>query len=64
MIQSSSFDADAADRLLKGVDLNSPICDEDGCSTTYLSKAVACNNPEAVKFLLEHGADPNYYIRS
>ena len=61
MIQSSSFDADAADRLLKGVDLNSPICDEDGCSTTYLSKAVACNNPEAVKFLLEHGADPNYY---
>ena len=62
MIDSGTFDAALAEVLLNGVDLNAPICDLSGYSTTYLYEAVSNNNLQAVAFLLEHGADPNLNI--
>lgn len=61
MINNASFDNAVADEVLSGIDLNEPICNEDGISTTYLYESVAENNLQAVKYLLEHGADPNFY---
>lgn len=60
MIRNASFDEAVADELLSGADLNEPICNENGFSTTYLYEAVSANNLQAVKYLLEHGADPNF----
>ncbi len=54
-----SFDEKYALQVLNNVDLNEPICDLNGYSTTYLYEAVSANNLPAVSFLLEHGADPN-----
>ena len=62
MIDSGTFDAALAEALLNGADLNAPICDLSGYSTTYLYEAVSNNNLQAVAFLLEHGADPNLNI--
>ena len=59
MIESGSFDKTRAETLLQGVDLNSPI-NKGSFSTTYLYEAVQENNLQAVEFLLEHGADPNF----
>ena len=61
MIYSGFFDSHVADKLLKDVNLDSPICDEHGYSTTYLCEAVDYNNLPAAKYLLEHGADANFY---
>lgn len=61
MLESGRFDDRLAEELLRGIDLNSPICDSNGCSTTYLYEAVAENNLPAVDFLLKHGANPNLY---
>ena len=58
-INDGSFDEQDALQVLNGVDLNEPICDLNGNSTTYLYEAVSANNLPAVSFLLEHGADPN-----
>ncbi len=62
MIDSGTFEAALAEVLLNGVDLNAPICDLSGYSTTYLYEAVSNNNLQAVAFLLEHSADPNLNI--
>ncbi len=62
MIDGGTFDAALAEALLNGADLNAPICDLSGYSTTYLYGAVSNNNLQAVAFLLEHGADPNLNI--
>ena len=60
MLRSGSFDAAVADARLTGADFNEPICDEPGYPTTYLNEAVSSNDPKAVQYFLEHGADPNY----
>ena len=59
MIAGGSFDEILAEKLLLGTDLNAPICDLSGNSTTYLYEAESENNLPAVAFLLAHGADPN-----
>ena len=46
--------------LRKIQNLNEPILDLNGISTTYLYEAQSYNNLEAVRLLLENGADPNY----
>ena len=61
MIESGGFNESLAEKLLSGVDLNSPVCDLSGNSTTYLYEDVVENNLPAVSYLLEHGADPNLY---
>ena len=67
MIRQARFDESTADACLSGVDLNEPICVEYSVSagkfdvsTTYLVEAVQANNLPAVRYLLAHGADPNY----
>ena len=60
MFKSKSIDREAAEQIVAGIaDLNRPILDLDGHSTTYLYEAETYNNIDAVRFLLEHGADPN-----
>ncbi|MBQ7669864.1 MAG: hypothetical protein IJS45_03985 [Clostridia bacterium] len=65
MIENQRFDKDLAEKLLSGVDLNAPIITQNigsfEISGTYLFEAVVNNNLPAVEFLLEHGADPNYF---
>lgn len=61
MFKSKTFDREKASRLLAEIsDLNQPILDSGDYSTTYLYEAETYNNVEAVRFLLENGADPNY----
>ena len=58
MFQSKNFDKAAATKLLVDIaDLNQPILALDGYETTYLFEAETYNNVEAVRFLLENGAD-------
>ena len=60
MFESKTFDTTRASQLLSEIaDLNSPISDLKGYSTTYLYEAETYNNVEAVRFLLENGANPN-----
>ncbi len=59
MIMDGDFDECLARALLKGVDLNAPICDLNGYTTSYLYEAVEENNLKAVSFFLENGANPN-----
>lgn len=61
MFKSKSFDKATATRLLTEIpDLNQPISNLDGYASTYLFEAQTYNNVDAVRFLLENGADPNY----
>ncbi len=60
LIRKNQFDCKEADILLNGVDINEPILDVSGFSTTYLSEAARYNNLSAVRYFLEKGADPNY----
>lgn len=61
MIAGEVFDRERATQILKEIpDLNEPILDLGGYPSTYLFEAQSCNHVEAVKFLLEKGADPNY----
>ena len=63
MIESKAFDQAKALHIIEDIsDLNQPILNLDGYSTTYLFEAQESNNVEAVRFLLEHGADPNLDI--
>lgn len=63
MIRSKSFDRATAERVMSQItDLNDPVLDLDGYETTYLFEAESYNNIEAVRFLLENGADPNLDI--
>ena len=60
MFKSKTFDKDAALRCMQSImDINQPILDLDGYSSTYLYEAESNNNVEAVRFLLKNGADPN-----
>ena len=64
MFKSKTFDRKEASEILERIsDINQPILDADGYSSTYLFEAETCNNVEAVRFLLENGADPNYCNR-
>ena len=61
MFKTKPFDREVAQRLLKEIsDLNQPISDLHGYTSTYLFEAQSENNVEAVQFLLENGADPNF----
>lgn len=60
MIVDGSFDSDLADDLLSGTNLDDLIYNENGYTTTYLNEAVMSANLPAVRYLFEHGADPNY----
>ena len=61
MIAGKSFDTKRASELIRDIpDIDQPIIDLDGYSTTYLFRAQESNNLEAVRFLLTHGADPNF----
>lgn len=60
MLQSGSFDTAITEDILNDVDLNAPIYDERGYITTYLNEAVCSSNLQAVKYLFDHGANPNY----
>lgn len=60
MFKSQNFDKEAAAHLLAAIpNLNEPILNLRGYSSTYLFEAESCNNVEAVRFLLGNGADPN-----
>lgn len=60
MIEDNSFDETIANELLNNIDLNEPIYDKHNYTKTYLYEAVVDNNLQAVRYLLEHGADPNF----
>lgn len=63
IFENNCFDKQAAERILAGIqDVDQPILDLHGYSTTYLYEAQNNNNVAAVRFLLEHGADPNLYL--
>lgn len=63
MFKSKVFDCAVARRIIADIpDVNKPILDLNGYSTTYLYEAEENNNIEAVRFLLENGADPNLDI--
>jgi hypothetical protein len=63
MFKSKGFDYAVAREIIADIsDLNEPILDLNGYSTTYLYEAEQYNNIEAVRFLLENGADPNLDI--
>lgn len=63
MFREPKFDKEAASRIIANIpDLNAPILDLDGYSSTYLFEAQSSNNVDAVRFLLENGADPNLDI--
>lgn len=60
MFKSKTFDRAIASSIIAGIpDINQPILNLSGYSTTYLFEAESYNNVEAVRFLLENGADPN-----
>lgn len=61
LLRKVPFPKHRAKHLLQSIpDLNEPIMDLNGCSTTYLYEAQSYNNLEAVRLLLDGGADPNY----
>lgn len=62
MIQTNSFNPQRAKQIITEIpDLDQPILDFNNSPTNYLIEASKYNNNiEAVKFLLENGADPNY----
>lgn len=63
MFKSKYFDYAVAQEIITEIlNLNDPILDLNGYSTTYLYEAEENNNIEAVRFLLKNGADPNLYI--
>ena len=61
LLKKKPFPIRKAKWLLRIIpDLNEPILNLNGCSTTYLYEAQSYNNLEAVRLLLDNGADPNY----
>ena len=60
ILRGDRFNPVRAAQLVQGCALNTPLLDENGYKTTYLNEAVQENHLEAVRFLLAHGADPNY----
>lgn len=62
LLKERPFNKERGEQLIKEIgDINQPVLDLDGYSTTYLFEAQNYNNKEAVKLLLEKGADPNFY---
>jgi len=62
LFETEPFDLERAREIVSGIkDINAPVLDACGYSTTYLYEAQAANNVQAVELLLEMGADPNYY---
>lgn len=60
LIEQGSFDAVVAENTISMMEsIDQPILGISGYSTTLLYEAQDNNNIEAVKYLLEHGADPN-----
>ena len=61
LFETEPFDLKKARKIASGIeDVNAPILDVCGYSTTYLYEAQVANNVQAVALLLEMGADPNY----
>lgn len=61
LFEAEAFDEAAALKCLNDIeDIDAPILDLSDYSTTYLYKAQENNNVQAVEFLLQHGANPNY----
>ena len=60
LIRHSSDSEAIREQIMKIEDINAPILDEKGYSTTYLHEAVGESNLTAVQVLLDNGADPNY----
>lgn len=61
-LEETPFDTHKAEELIRSIeDINTPILDAGGYSTTYLYEAVEADNIAAVELLLRYGADPNYY---
>lgn len=61
MFRDKTFDRVRAGQLIQTiVDIDRPILGRHGYSTTYLYEAQDCSNLEAVRFLLDCGADPNF----
>ncbi|MBP3371487.1 MAG: hypothetical protein J6L88_03075 [Clostridia bacterium] len=60
MFKCKTFDCSLARQIIENIpNLNKPILNLNGHSTTYLYEASENNNIEAVRLLLENGADPN-----
>lgn len=63
MFASNTFDRTMALQIIENIsDINQPIVNLAGYSSSYLFEAQESNNVDAVRFLLEHGADPNLDI--
>ena len=61
LLERKPFDRESACRILKNIEnIDQAILDRDGFSTTYLFEAQSFNNVDAVRFLLENGANPNF----
>ena len=61
MFQNKAFDRTRALELINEIaDINQPILNLHGDSSTYLYEAQDYNNIEAVRILLENGANPNF----
>ncbi len=61
LIRHSCDAEEIREQVRKIENINEPILNEEGYSTTYLYEAVSASNLPAVQVLLESGADPNYY---
>lgn len=61
MIASGNIDLERANSIIMSIsDIDAPILSLDGYSTTYLYEAQRYCSVDAVRLLLQKGADPNY----
>ena len=61
LVSRRPFDKERASVLLPEIGhIDQPVTDAKGYEVTFMTEAVDNNNLEAVRFLLERGADPNY----
>ena len=58
LCKSKNFNKELAESLIKNINFNQAIESEE---TTFLYLAVTSGNIDMVKFLLDNGADPNYF---
>ena len=60
MMEKRAVNIERAESIIASLeDVNAPIMDMYGCSTTYLCEAVRNICIDAVRLLLRYGADPN-----
>ena len=63
LLRTRPFDRVRAEQILSSIEeINAPVLDEKGYSTTYLGVACDENNYDAVALLFQYGADPNTSI--